>query len=157
MEKKYNSLTIFEFQEQFKEDKDCLSYLAAQKWREGYVCGQCGHSHYFELKKGYRTVGSVPSVATRNHPTAGTLFHKVKFSLLKAFYIVYYVSGNKKGISSTELNRKLDLLQKTCWLFKQKVIVAMRSSGNYLLQKSVEVDETTIVGQEDGTRGVKKP
>jgi hypothetical protein len=59
MEKKYKSLILFEFQEQFKEnqnqfkeDKDCLSYLAAQKWPEGYVCSQCGHSHYFELKKG---------------------------------------------------------------------------------------------------------
>jgi hypothetical protein len=155
MEKKYKSLTIFEFQEQFKEDKDCLSYLAAQKWREGYVCSQCGHSHYFELKKGIPYSRQCTKCRYTESPTAGTLFHKVKFSLLKAFYIVYYVSSNKKGISSTELSRKLGLRQKTCWLFKQKVMVAMRSSGNYPLQKSVEVDETTIGGQEEGTRGRK--
>ncbi|KAA6332943.1 hypothetical protein EZS27_018600 [termite gut metagenome] len=34
-------------------------------------------------------------------------------------------------------------------------MVAMRSSGNYPLQKSVEVDEMTIGGQEEGTRGRK--
>jgi hypothetical protein len=45
-------------------------------------------------------------------PTAGTLFHKVKFPLLKAFYIVYFVATSKKGISSTELSRKLSLRQK---------------------------------------------
>jgi hypothetical protein len=41
-----------------------------------------------------------------------TLFHKVKFPLLKAFYIVYFVAASKKGISSTELSRKLGLYQK---------------------------------------------
>jgi hypothetical protein len=61
-------------------------------------------------------------------PTAQTLFHKVKFDLLKAFYIVYFVSTNKKGITSTELSRKLNLRQKTCWGFKRKVMKAMESS-----------------------------
>ncbi|KAA6339730.1 hypothetical protein EZS27_012366 [termite gut metagenome] len=28
MEKKYKSMTIFEFQEQFKDDMDCLGYLS---------------------------------------------------------------------------------------------------------------------------------
>jgi hypothetical protein len=86
---------------------------------------------------------------------AGTVFYKCKFSLLKAFYIVYYLSSNKKGISSTELSRKLGLRQKTCWLFKQKVMRAMQSSGTYPLQGFVEVDETTVGGQEEGTRGRK--
>jgi hypothetical protein len=42
-------------------------------------------------------------------PTAGTLIHRLKFPLLKAFYIVYYVSTCKSGVSSTELSRKLEL------------------------------------------------
>jgi hypothetical protein len=40
------------------------------------------------------------------------LFLSVKFSLLKVFYIVYYVEIGKKGISSAELSRKLELRQK---------------------------------------------
>ena len=62
------------------------------------------------------------------------------------------MSTNKKGISSTELIRKLDLCQKTCWLFKQKVMKAMRSSGNSPLSGKVEVDETVVGGQEDGVK-----
>jgi len=41
--------------------------------------------------------------------------------------------ANKKGISSTELSRKLGLRQKTCWYFKRKVMRAMASSDNYPL------------------------
>jgi len=89
------------------------------------------------------------------HRNNHTLFHKVKFSILKAFHIVYYVSTNKKGISSTELSRKLGLGQKTCWFFKQKVMNGMKSSGNFLLVGNVEVDETVIGQQETGVVGRK--
>jgi len=72
---------------------------------------------------------------------------------LKAFYIVYFVATSKKGISSTELSRKLWLRQKTCWYFKRKVMKAMESSGNHLLHGNVDVDEFFVGGQEDGKKG----
>jgi len=77
-------------------------------------------------------------------PTSGTLFHKVKFPLLKAFYIVYFMSTNKKGISSTELSRKLDLRQKTCWSFRTKVSKAMKRSKKHPMDGQVEVDEFVV-------------
>jgi hypothetical protein len=86
-------------------------------------------------------------------PTAGTLFHKVKFPLLKAFYIVYFISTSKKGIASTELSRKLGLGQKTCWYFKRKVMQAMKSSGNYPLTGNIDIDEFFVGGQEEGKKG----
>jgi hypothetical protein len=85
--------------------------------------------------------GNAPAAGTLNHQPQ-TLFHKVKFDLLKAFYIVYFVSTNKKGITSTELSRKLNLRQKTCWGFKRKVMKAMESSENHPIEGDVEVDET---------------
>ena len=88
-------------------------------------------------------------------PTAGTLFHQVRFDLVKAFWIVYFVSTNKKGITSTELGRKLGLRQKTCWSFKRKVMRAMKGSGNHPITGVAEVDETVFGGQEEGVRGRK--
>ncbi len=153
MEKKFESLTIFEFQKQFPDDNACLAYLAEQKWKDGYRCAKCGNTKYCKGDKPYtRQCTKCHYIAS---PTSGTLFHKVKFSLLKAFYIVYYVSTNKKGISSTELSRKLGLRQKTCWLFKQKVMAAMKSSGKSLMNGKVEVDETVVGGQEEGVVGRK--
>ena len=81
------------------------------------------------------------------------MFHKVKFDLLKAFYIVYFVSTNKKGITSTELSRKLSLRQKTCWSFKRKVMKGMKSSGKHPIMGNAEVDETVFGGQETGVVG----
>jgi len=84
---------------------------------------------------------------------AGTLFHGCRFSVLKAFYIVYYVSANKNGTGSTELGRKLALRQKACWLFKQKTMKAMESSGNFPMDGKVEVDGTYVGGQDDQAVG----
>lgn len=151
MEKKYESLSIFEFQERFPDNDSCLSYLADIKWSKGFVCPKCGHNHYCKATKMHSR-----QCTKCNHivsPTSGTLFHKVKFPILKAFYIVYYVSTNKKGIASTELSRKLSLRQKTAWLFKQKVMKAMQSSGNFMMHGKVEVDETVVGGQEEGVVG----
>lgn len=151
MEQQFQSLTIFEFQTKFPDDRSCLSYLSGLKWQDGYVCPKCGDTKYCKGEKEFNRQ------CTKCHhissPTSGTLFHKVKFPILKAFYIVYYVSTNRKGISSTELSRKLGLRQKTCWMFKQKVMSAMKSSGQFKITGKAEVDETVVGGQEEGVRG----
>lgn len=151
MEKRFKSLSLFEFQERFPNDDKCKEYLADLKWLNGYKCLKCGHGNYCKGHDAYgrqcTKCGYIESV------TAGTLFHLCRFSLLKAFYMVYYISTSKKGISSTELSRKLELRQKTCWLFKQKVMKAMESSGNFPMEGTVEVDETYVGGQDDEALG----
>lgn len=153
MEAKYKSLSIFEFQERFPDEASCYAHLVEVKWKEGYQCRKCGHTHYCKGDK------DLDRQCTRcrhmESPTSGTLFHKVKFSILKAFWIVYYVSSNKKGIASTELSRKLGLSQKACWLFKQKVMQGMCSSEKSPMSGDVEVDEFVVGQQEEGVRGRK--
>ena len=148
MDSRFESLTIFEFQDRFPDDNSCEEYLSVLKWGKGYVCSKCGHTRYCfgsqTFSRQCTRCSHVESV------TSGTLFHKVKFPLLKVSHIIYYVSTNKKGISSTELSRKLGLRQKTCWLFKQKVMRGMQSSHQHKLIGQVEVDETVVGGAEAG-------
>jgi hypothetical protein len=151
MAKSYNSLSLFDFQQRFTTENQCLAYLATEKWKNGYACSKCGHTRYCQGNMPYSR--QCTRCKHTESPTSGTLFHKVKFPLLKAFYIVYFVSTNKKGISSTELSRKLELRQKTCWYFKRKVMKAMESSGKYPLEGNVDVDEFFVGGQEAGKRG----
>ncbi len=154
MEAKFKSLSIFAFQSQFSSAEDCYDYLVNLKWGGGYQCCKCGHSHYCAGKKIH------DRQCTRcNHlesPTSGTLFHKVKFPIQKAFWIVYFMATNKKGIASTELSRKLQLRQKTCWLFRMKVMQAMASSEQHPLEGVVEVDEFVLGQQKKGSTRRKK-
>ena len=151
MDKSSNSLSLFQFQQRFATDNQCLAYLSAERWKNGFTCSKCGHTHYCQGNSLYSR--QCTRCKYTSSPTSGTLFHKVKFPLLKAFYIAYFVSTNKKGISSTELSRKLDLRQKTCWYFKRKVMKAMESSGKQPLTGNVDVDEFFVGGQEEGKKG----
>ena len=123
------------------------------KWPGGFKCERCDYTHYCKGK--LDRTRQCTKCGYQATPTSNTLFHKVKFPILKALYIVYFVATNKQGISSTELSHKLGLRQKTCWSFKRKVMIAMASSQDYPLKDKVEVDETVVGQQEEGLRGRK--
>ncbi len=151
---KQSDLSLFEFSEKFKTQEDCLKHLAELKWKDGFQCKKCSHTHYCKGIQAFDR--QCTKCRYLESPTAGTLFHKIKFPLLKAFYIVYLVSTNKKGITSTELARKLAITQKVSWRFKQKVMMAMESSEQFPLEGVVEVDETFWGGSEENSKGRKK-
>lgn len=66
-------------------------------------------------------------------PTPGTMFVKIKFSLLIAVHLGFKIATKKKGMSTLEPGRELGLRQKTCWAFKWKIQQAMQSSKKHLL------------------------
>lgn len=147
----FEGLSLLEFNDKFSTDENCYQYLCNIKWENGYQCAKCCHNKYFPGKQ------SCSRTCTRckysESATAHSMFHKLKFPLRKAFYIAYLVVSGKKGISTHDLQRKLALRQKTCWLFKRKVMKVMESSGKFLLQGNVEVDEFFVGGQEEGKKG----
>lgn len=157
METVVNSITdlsLFDFQKKFSSDADCLKHLSSIKWDAGFECKKCKHTRNCKgIKEFDRQCCKCNYVES---PMAGTLFHKIKFPLLNAFYMVYFISTNKKGITSTELARKLGMKQKVCWLFKRKVMMAMDSSGNFPLSGVVEVDETFVGGADENSKGRKR-
>lgn len=154
MEKRFKSLSLFEFQQRFPDDQACMDYLAELKWPEGFICEKCKHTRYCKGK--LPQTRQCTRCGYQATPTSGTLFHKIKFPLLKAFYIIYFMATNKKGISSTELSRKLNLRQKTCWAFRKKVAQAMKSSKDHPMNGVVEVDETVVGQRQEGARGREK-
>ena len=146
----FSTLSTFEFQRQFTDVVSCLSYLADLKWKEGYQCRKCRCQHY---TKGYQPF------ARRCHQcrydesaTSHTIFHNLKFNLLKAFYGVFRYC-KKKGISSYELAKEIEVSQPTAWLFHCKLQQTMQSSGKHPLTGEVHIDEYVTGGPEPGKPG----
>ncbi|MEO6843644.1 MAG: IS1595 family transposase [Ginsengibacter sp.] len=146
----FSTLNVFEFQRQFTEAKDCLAYLARLKWKEGYQCLRCGCKDY---TKGYQSFARrCKDCRYDESATAHTLFHNLKFNLLKAFYGVFRYC-KKKGISSYELAKEIGVSQPTAWLFHCKLQQAMQSSGDFPLTGEVHIDEYVTGGTEPGKPG----
>ena len=83
-------------------NESCFSYLAALKWQKGYACKHC------ECKKYDK--GRSSSARRCSHcgydesATVGTLFHKLKFEIKKAFWIVYQVISQKQRVSAMQFS-----------------------------------------------------
>lgn len=150
----FTGLNSIKFNQRFREDNDCLIYLSNIKWIDGYTCKRCGNDKFSKGKKAQNR--RCTKCSYDESPTVGTLFEKLKFSILIAFHIAFKISTKKKGMSSLELSNEFELRQKTCWTFKLKIQKAMASSLYYPLNGIIHVDEFMIGGPEKGKKGRSK-
>lgn len=150
----FKGSNIIDFVKQFDTKEKCLNYLGDIKWKDGFCCSKCENKTWSKTKFTY--IRRCNKCKHKESSTAGTMFHKCKFDITKAFMITFLVSTGKKGISSTDLSRKLSLRQKTCYNFKRKIMAAMASSGYVKLKGTVDVDEFFVGGYEEGKVGRSK-
>lgn len=147
---KFNGQNLLEFVGYYNSDKKCMEYLSAIKWSEDYNCRKC-KSKKFQIRKDCSRIcnncSSIESV------TSGTLFHKLKFGLRKAFFICFEMATTSKGLSASQISVRFGIQEKTARMFMQKVRKAMKSSGNYPMKGIVHVDEFVVGGYEEGKPG----
>ncbi len=147
-------MSLLDFTKRFQSNADCIAYLIDIKWKGGITCKKCSGNQFWKGKCSNNV--RCKQCGYEESPTAGTLFHKIKFPLLKAFHICYRIGVSKKGMSSCELSRELNLRQMTCWAFKRKLQAVMASSGSNPLEGRVDVDEIAVGGHDEGKQGRSK-
>lgn len=122
METMFRQLDLSSFQGRFASEEECLDFLAQAKWKDGFVCRKCGHTHYCSGKTPHSR--RCTRCKAEESATAHTIFHRCKIHLPDAFRITFQVCQDD-GVSSHELARTLDLRQMTCWKFKKKLTECM--------------------------------
>ena len=130
----FKEQSLLEFTERFKTDLDCEEYLASLKWEDGYCCRKCGYKKYKIGKDFSRTCNICSDTES---PTAGTLFHRLKFGLRKAFFICFEMTTTTKGLSASQVARRYDISRQTAHYFMHKVREAMKSSESHKMNDSV--------------------
>lgn len=137
--------------ENFSTKIDCQRYLAELKWANGYKCRKCGHERYCKGRKHY--FRKCLNCHFDESPTSGTLFHKIKFSLVQAFEIIYWITQTTKGMSSAEIGKHFGIHQTSAWRFRRKVQQAMKDLEGQKLLGMAEVDEFVVGSEEKKAQG----
>lgn len=146
----FNGQNLLEFTERFKTDLDCEEYLAHWKWEKGFVCRKCRHTKS-QIRKDFSRTCNICS--DTESPTAGTLFHKVKFGLRKAFFICFEMCATTKNLSALQMSVRYGITENTARLFMHKVREAMKSNELHKMNGQVQVDKFTVGGKEDSKQG----
>jgi transposase-like protein len=129
----------------FKNEETCINYLAQQRWGETPCCPHCGNTKAWKTNRGYTCAAK--ECGKKFSVISGTIFENTKLSLRLWFATIYLCTAHKKGISSLQLSRDLNVTQKTAWFLLHRVREMLNYNNPELLNGTVEIDETYVGGK----------
>jgi transposase-like protein len=117
MLKDFSSLQALE--EAFPDEATAITRFRAVRWPNGIACVHCGSmKRVYDLKAGRHKCGDCQGKFTVRHKT---VFEDSKLELRLWFKAIFLVSTRRKGISSHQLARDLDVTQKTAWFVLHRI------------------------------------
>jgi transposase-like protein len=159
-------------QPRFHDEAAAFAYLESIVWADGTVCPHCGvvkgrvydlagvrgkpskKSPDGALRHGLKKCGECRKQFTVK---VGTVFEDAKLPLHIMLQAVHLMMSSKKGISSHQLSRVLEIQYNSAWFLSHRIREAMRAGDLAAFGSGggrVEVDETYI-GRKAGEAGVK--
>ena len=132
----------------FHDEAAAFAELEANLWPNGPVCPRCNGMERITTVKGGRIGLRRCGPCKRQFTvTVGTLFESSHVPLRKWWQAVYLLCSSKKGISSHQLMRTLDVQYKTAWFMSHRIREAMKDGSLPPMGGAgvtVEIDETFI-------------
>jgi hypothetical protein len=116
-------LNFEEFKGIYPDDESCYKYLEDLKWSKGYQCRKCGNTNYIRGK--YDNSRRCTRCRYDESVTAHTIFDNQKFSILKAFYMIFLIL-ERREITEEELASMLEMRRPTCGDFKRKFLAILQ-------------------------------
>jgi transposase-like protein len=136
----------------FNDETQAREWLEARVWPNGPVCPHCGNADPEKVTK-LEGKAHRPGLYQCNEPecreqftvTVNTVFERSKIPLTKWLAALFLMTSSKKGLSTHQIHRMLDVSYKSTWFMTHRLREAMRTGGLEPLGgegKVVEADET---------------
>ena len=135
---------------EFHDEAAALAYVEARLWPQGPVCPHCGVVDQATKMAGKSTrLGTYKCRPCRKQFTVkvGTIFEASHVKMNLWLQAIYLMTSSKKGISSHQLHRTLEVTLKTAWFMSHRIREAMREGALAPFGAGggiVEADETFI-------------
>ena len=155
-----NELTLIQIIDQFPTDDAAREHLEGIRWHDGVVCPHCKCSDQSKLssiaankekkvRAGLRWCANCEKQFT---VTIGTIFEDSHIPLRKWLIAWYMICSSKKGVSSLQLQRQLELgSYRTALFMTHRIRYALHDPAfTDKLDGTVEVDETWVGGKQKG-------
>jgi len=145
-------MSLPDFMKLYGTEEQCFNALFELRWPAGFVCSECGCKKSCQLST--RKLQQCNRCHHQTSITAGTIFEATKLPLATWFLGIYFVTQEKKGISSLQLMRCLGVSYKAAWRMKQKLMqVMMERDEDKPLSGFIELDDAYLGGERSGKPG----
>jgi len=136
-----NIITIYK---KFPTEEACIKHLENIRWGDVAICPYCNSDKTCKHTKKGRQNQQCWNCKKSFSVTVGTIFHHTHLPLQKWFLAISLILNAKKGISTRQLARDLDLPVKTAWSVGMRIRKAFKSEEKELLKGIFEMDETYV-------------
>ena len=146
--------SLLQVADYFTTNDICKQTIAEARWTDGEaVCPYCGKKH---CKMGKDGRYLCKDCRRKFNVTVGTIFENTKLPLRKWFMAMYLISSHKKGVSSLQIMRDVNVTQKTAWFLLHKIRGLYGITDEIALDGEVEMDEMYLGGREANKHESKK-
>lgn len=144
MKTKFTSL--ISILDHFKEEQTCKDFFIEKRWgKHGAVCPHCGTAKKaYVTNRGYKC--SDKDCLLKFTFATGTVYEGTKISLRIWIAAMYLITAHKKGISSLQLARDLNVTQKTAWFLLHRIREMIKMGKGEKMKGPVEADESYVGG-----------
>ena len=122
------SVSFEEFKEIYPDDKACFEFLRELRSAQAFECHKCHSTEYYPSEVHH--FRRCKACGYREPLTYNTIFYRIKFPILKAFYILYLVSTGRE-LTIDDLSELVNLRRETCWSFRNKVMDVMKTRKRF--------------------------
>ncbi len=134
-------LNYSQFRLLYSDENACYAYLEKLKWGEGYRCRKCGGEKYSTSVKNFARRCS--KCGFNESVTAFTIFHGLKFDIVKAFYLSYLAAAGKDNRKLEDIANELEIRTNTVWAFRNK----LKQRLQFIDKNQPHIWETLMLGK----------
>lgn len=132
-------------------ENDCREFLEKLRWKNEPICPHCGsvsENHYKLRSKGrFKGLYKCRDCRNRFTVTVGTMFEGSHIKLRQWFLAIYIFSSHKKGISSVQLAKDINVTQKSAWFMLSRIRHNFRDKSEVVFEGITQADETYVGGK----------
>lgn len=146
-------LSLDYFLSQYGTEAQCHAALFRMRWPHGFICPECGHPGYCEVRS--RKIYQCNRCHNQTSVISETIFAATKLPLKTWFLGSYLITQSKDGISSLNMARTLGISANAALRMKHKLQQAMKErDDSNPLHGLIIMDDAYWGGKKrDGKRG----
>ncbi|HZX58976.1 MAG TPA: IS1595 family transposase [Mucilaginibacter sp.] len=146
--------SLVDLLKKFPDEKTCIEHLEAIRWNGNVV------SPFDPTSKVYKCAGfkyKCKNTGKYFNVRTGTIFEDTKVPIQKWFMAIYIVNSHKKGISSHQLAKDIEITQKSAWFIIHRIRYAQdHQNFKKTLRDVVQADESFFGGKNKNRHASKK-